>query len=490
MTEIQTATSTLFTLTTAPPFDQESVIWVLVVGMILGFLLAAAMGANDVANTFGTTVGSGTLTLSQAYILASFFEALGAILVGWSVTDTLRKGVVDTTMFADSPKELMIGQIAALGGCAAWLTLATLLGMPVSTTQSIVGGTLGYSLVLRGLQGIRWKKLLHIVMSWFISPLTSGAISSMFYVFVDVAVLRRESPFVWGMRLLPLFYFLCISFNVFIVTWKGSKLLRFDRIPFWASFLLGIGCGLIAAVIVQFLLKPYILRKIGGSSFTENVSDNVTSTLSSTDDTITANSSRQDTHGRGSKSHFFIMIISSKDISLPGSRTSYDLIGLRSSQTNDHKALQLFAAVQVFTACFAGFAHGAQDISNAVAPVATVISIYSNKSPYQKEEVPLYVIGYGILGSCIGLWTFGDRVITTIATKVSKINAASGFTIEFGAALTSLLASKLGLPISTTHCLVGSVVAVGCVRSSGPTKWSLLRNIAMSWILTIPASGI
>ncbi|VDM61433.1 unnamed protein product, partial [Angiostrongylus costaricensis] len=439
--EIETVTSTLFTATTSSPFDQ-SVIWVLVVGMILGFLLAAAMGANDVANTFGTTVGSGTLTLSQAYILASFFEALGAIFVGWSVTDTLRKGVVDSTMFADSPKELMIGQIAALGGCATWLALATLLGMPVSTTQSIVGGTLGYSLVLRGLQGIRWKKLLHIVMSWFISPLTSGAISSMLYVFVDVAVLRRENPFVWGMRLLPVFYFLCISFNVFIVTWKGSKLLHFDRIPFWASFLVGIGSGLIAAVIGLATLSMCLI-----------------------------------------KSHFSIMSISSKDISLPGSRTFYDLIGLRSSHTDDHKTLQLFAAVQVFTACFAGFAHGAQDISNAVAPVATVISIYSNKSPYQKEEVHLFI-------DCIGLWTFGDRVITTIATKVSKINAASGFTIEFGAALTSLLASRLGLPISTTHCLVGSVVAVGCVRSSEPTKWSLLRNIAMSWILTIPASGI
>uniref|UniRef100_A0A0K0CWS5 Phosphate transporter n=1 Tax=Angiostrongylus cantonensis TaxID=6313 RepID=A0A0K0CWS5_ANGCA len=334
--------------------------------MILGFLLAAAMGANDVANTFGTTVGSGTLTLSQAYILASFFEALGAILVGWSVTDTLRKGVVDTTMFADSPKELMIGQIAALGGgvflrCAAWLTLATLLGMPVSTTQSIVGGTLGYSLVLRGLQGIRWKKLLHIGKT----TVPKKAIFVAPFTFLGKSVrLGHETV---AIVLLFVYFIQCLHcdmerLKIHFKLLEGKEsvaVLRFDRIPFWASFLLGIGCGLIAAVIVQFLLKPYILRKIGAlMTRSQPILRGKTHTVA---EPATLSMCLR-------KSHFFIMIISSKDISLPGSRTSYDLIGLRSSQTNDHKALQLFAAVQVFTACFAGFAHGAQDIRLTVSP--------------------------------------------------------------------------------------------------------------------------
>ncbi|KJH46772.1 phosphate transporter family protein [Dictyocaulus viviparus] len=279
-------------------------------------------------------------------------------------------------------------------------------------------------------------KMACLVISWFVSPLTSGIISSVFYIFVDYAILRKDNPFMWGMKLLPLFYFLCVTYNIFMVTWKGSKLLHFDRIPLWGSFLLAVGNGAIAVVAVQYILKPHIQKKIEGSN------------------------------------------------------SIFNLIYSNSTRNDNSRALQLFAAVQILTACFAGFAHGAQDTGNAVAPVAALLSIYWSNSTQQNEEVPIYVLLYGVLGICVGLIIFGDRVITTIGKKVSDIDAASGFTIEFGAAITSLLASKLGLPISTTHCVVGSVVMVGYLRSSKRMKWSLLRNIAISWLVTIPISAI
>ncbi|KAL6742546.1 hypothetical protein Aduo_015688 [Ancylostoma duodenale] len=160
------------------------------------------------------------------------------------------------------------------------------------------------------------------------------------------------------------------------------------------------------------------------------------------------------------------------------------------NQIEDPRTGRLFGLIQILTACFAGFAHGAQDVSNAVAPLAALVSIYSQNSSSQTEEVPIYVLLLGVSGICAGLWIFGDRVIVTVGSKVSRINPASGFTIEFGAALTSLLASKFALPISTTHCLIGSVVAVGTFRGKEPIQWKMLRNIVISWVVTIPISGI
>uniref|UniRef100_A0A0K0DDM0 Phosphate transporter family protein n=1 Tax=Angiostrongylus cantonensis TaxID=6313 RepID=A0A0K0DDM0_ANGCA len=239
-------------------------LWALIVGVILAFLLGAGMGGNDVANAFGTSVGSGVLTVVKAYILASIFETLGAVLVGWSVTDTMRKGVVNTEQYSDNPKELILGQIAILGGCASWLLMATLFRMPVSTTHSLVGATVGFSVVLRGFQGIRWIKIVNIAVSWVLSPVLSGTVSVILYIIVDVSVLRRKQPLECGLLALPIFYFVCIAFNTFMVAWEGSKLLHFDKIPTWGAILISLGCGLAAALFVQFIVKPRIRRRIQG----------------------------------------------------------------------------------------------------------------------------------------------------------------------------------------------------------------------------------
>lgn len=443
----------------------------LIVGIILAFLLGAGLGANDVSNTFGTSVGSGVVTITQAYILASIFITLGAILVGWSVTDTMRKGVVDVTEYYNDPKELMLGQVAILGGTAAWLAITTAVRMPVSTTHAMVGSTLGFSLVLRGTEGVNWDEIYRIVISWFLSPALSGLISVVLYLIVDFAVLRRNHPFECGLRSLPVFYFIVVAFNVLMVTWDGSKLLHFDRIPFWGAVLISIAIGLIVALLVQFVVKPRLWRKIHAATTVDF--DGVRSASLKTFYATSEMDSCEERRDLKTKVRLFVKWI------LP------DI-----ARIDDDRTIQLFAWIQIFTACFAGFATGANDVSNAISPVATLVAVYKDQNARQEAEVPIYVLLYGVLAICFGLWTLGYRIISTVGSRVSHINPASGFTIEFGAAMTTLIASKLGLPISTTQCLVGSVVVVGAIRDGEGVKWTVFRNIVITWLSTVPASAL
>ncbi|VDM37355.1 unnamed protein product [Toxocara canis] len=393
------------------------------------------MGANDVANAFGTSVGSGVLTLKWAYILATIFETLGALLVGYNVTDTMRKNVVDLGLYGDQPKELLVGQVAILAGCSAWLLIATLAHLPVSTTHSLTGATVGFGLATRGASGIHWSQIGAIVGSWFLSPVLSGIVSSILFMIVDFSVLRRDNPLKCGFRVIPIFYWFCIAFNTFAVSFQGSKLLHLSQLPLWLSVCVSFGLASVCAVLVHFIMVPRLKKWI---------------------ETVKG---------------FFEWLMPKRGIQ------------------EDPKTMKVFSSIQLVTACFAGFAHGANDVSNAIAPLTSLIAIYTQMDVHQKGETPIYVLIFGVFAICLGLVCLGKKVIRTVGTKMSEINPASGFTIEFGAAVTTLLASKVGLPISTTHSLVGSVVAVGTIKSGEGVDWKIFRNIAISWVVTLPVCG-
>ncbi|KAK0426963.1 hypothetical protein QR680_009992 [Steinernema hermaphroditum] len=484
-----TTLATIFTTTMSIEAFQSSLLWALIVGAALAFILGFGMGANDVSNSFGTSVGSGVLSLRNAFILACIFETLGAILVGFNVTDTMRKAVVDVEMYKDDPKTLELGQIAILGGCGAWLLIATALSLPVSTTHSLVGSTLGMSLVAKGFKGIVWTKILSIVMSWFASPLFSGTISIILYLIVDHTVLRRKDPFWKGLRILPIIYFVCISFNAFVVCFQGSKLLNLSDIPLWLALTIATICGILAALSFQYIARPFLIKWIDNQE-TETIGKfdpNKMSPFAMTDIknyngvsviTISDNGSAETEKQKKEKSSGgCVKRVVRRIIPDP-------------ERKDDEKTLKLFSAIQVFTACFAGFAHGANDVSNAIAPMTALFSIYQNMDVLQRGETPIWILFFGALSICAGLCICGHRVIKTVGQKMSKITPASGFCIEFGAAVTALLASKVGIPISTTHCLVGSIVGVGAVKPGEGVNWSLFRNIAFSWVVTLPASGI
>ncbi|VDN54478.1 unnamed protein product [Dracunculus medinensis] len=415
---------------------RAQVLWALIAGIILAFILGFAMGANDVANAFGTSVGSKVLTLKQAYILAVIFESLGALLVGYNVTDTVRKSVVNIELYNNTPKDLLVGQVAILGGCSTWLLIATFAHMPVSTTHSIVGSTLGFGLVMKGNHGIHWRKIIEIVSSWFISPIFSGFVSCVLYIIVDFAVLRRKNPFRCGLTALPIFYWFCFAFNVFVVSYQGSKIVHLPSLSLWISVGLSVGLATFGSLLIYFILIPRLKTNIA-------------------------------------------VIKSLIQFLLP-----------KRNGEPDVNTLKIFSSIQAFTACFAGFAHGANDVSNSIAPLAALLFIYRTMETNQKEETPIYVLIFGVVSICSGLIILGHRVIQTVGTRMSTINPASGFSIEFGAAVTTLVASKIGLPISTTHALVGSVVAVGSIRSNEGVKWKIFRDVALSWVVTLPISGI
>ncbi|KAI6199505.1 Phosphate transporter [Aphelenchoides besseyi] len=587
---------------------QHSMLWVLIVGAILAFVLGFGMGANDVSNAFGTSVGSKVLSLKAAYVCAIIFETLGSVLVGYNVTDTMRKGVVDTMMYADEPRALLIGQLGILGGCASWLIIATFAELPVSTTQSVVGATVGFSVCLKGLHGIQWMEIVRIIVSWFLSPLLSGTISAILYLIVDHVVLRKPQPLVSGLRVLPVFYFFCISFITFAVSYQGSKILGFSSLPLWLAFTISFVLGLVVALVIHFFVKPKlvgwierrnthiiiettidgpyeeVLKKYSISpSFStfappvprsqswaniktqRNESMNETSeqktSKSAKNRTVTiavpesnktilsrpldpilftrdTNSSATTTESGSSSpsisSHVIVMPL--KDDLNQLSPISTDFKAKRQTKTSfsteappvfvipcdqdeqtatrpptpslyirqdiewtvkgiikwllplrnrkeDRQTLKLFSSLQVFTACFAGFAHGANDVSNAIAPLTALLAIYTDMSVNQDAPTPIYVLLYGVLAICVGLLVLGHKKMTTV-------DPCNGFTIEFGAAVTALAASKAGLPISTTHALIGSVVAVGCVKSGEGIKWGIFRSIAMSWFMTLPISGL
>uniref|UniRef100_A0A1I8ABK7 Phosphate transporter n=1 Tax=Steinernema glaseri TaxID=37863 RepID=A0A1I8ABK7_9BILA len=472
--------TTLSFLATTPslPAFQHAVLWALIVGIILAFVLGFGMGANDVANAFGTSVGSKVLSLRNAFILACIFETLGAVLVGYNVTDTMRKGVIDVAIYKDDPKALEVGQVAILGGCGAWLIIATIFKLPVSTTHSLVGATIGMSVLVKGFNGINWMQIVSIVSSWFISPLLSGTISAVIYLILDHAVLRRKDTFNCGLRALPIFYFFCIAFNAFAVSYQGSKILHLSSIPLWMAFAISIGAGSIIALLVHFVARPRLIKWVESSS-----------------DLETPTSEKTETNEKTDLSSIEVSVPSKSDESQPDTfmeRLKYHLkrfFPARDRQ-EDEKTLKLFSSIQVFTACFAGFAHGANDVSNAIAPLTALLAIYMNMDVMQTAETPIYVLLYGVFAICVGLCILGHRVIKTVGQEMSEINPASGFTIEFGAAVTALLASKMGIPISTTHCLVGSVVMVGTIKSGKGIDWGIFRNIALSWAVTLPVSGL
>jgi PiT family inorganic phosphate transporter len=370
-----------------------------------------------------TSVGSKALTIKQAIVVAAVFEFLGAVLAGGAVTDTVRKGIVDTDLLSGTPELLVYGMLAALLAAGTWLLIASRNGWPVSTTHSIVGAIVGFAAVGIGVDAVQWGKVGTIVMSWVVSPVTAGFIAYLIYQSVQRLILRQEDPLAKAKRYVPVYIFLA-AFTITLVTiLKGLKHVGLT-ISLRDSYILAI---LIAVVIA--VVGAVIIQRIQPDKKAEK------------------------------NQHFYTVE-------------------------------RVFGVLMVVTACGMAFAHGSNDVANAIGPLAAVISVAQNGVILAKSSLPLWVLMIGGGGIVIGLATFGRHVIATVGKKITQLTPSRGFAAELAAATTIVIASGTGMPISTTHTLVGAVLGVGIARGIDAIDLRVVGRIFLSWVITIPAGAI
>jgi len=403
--------------------------WFLFLAMIFGLYMTWGIGANDVANAMGTSVGSGAITVMQAIVIAAIFEFAGAIIAGGHVTQTIRKGIIDPTPILNSPEVLVFGMLASLLAAGVWLMIASAKGWPVSTTHSIVGALVGFCIAGIGIDAVQWGKISQIVMSWVLSPVLGGMLAYMLMISIRMLILDSAHPFQAAKRWGPAYVFL-VGFIISLVTlFKGLKHLNLD-LSVAMSFVVAVLIGLVVAVVGWVLINKVRVDINADRDF-----------------------------------HFA-------------------------------SVEKVFTPMMIFTACAMAFAHGSNDVANGIGPLAAVVSlIYAVQDGaadivQQKSATPLWVLVLGGFGIITGLATMGYQVMKTIGTKITALTPSRGFCATLAAASTVVLASRTGLPVSTTHIAVGAVIGVGLARGISAIDLRVISSIVVAWIVTLPAGGI
>jgi inorganic phosphate transporter, PiT family len=448
--------------------------------LVVGFYMAWNIGANDVSNAMGTSVGSGALTLRRAVCVAAVLEFSGAFFVGANVSETVQRGLIDTDMFITEPLILILGMCAALLGTSIWLQIASYFGWPVSTTHAIVGAVLGFGGVIGGIDAIQWAEVGLIAMSWVISPAISAIISYIIFSILQRNILYAMNPTEATKKFMPLLVF--IVFSTFTLSLLFNGLQNLDlNIAFSEALGIAIAIGIAASAISYLFVRRVPLPDID----TRPPSRYLPQTVVSLEKAIkhlqrVQVASFDETHKK--VGHLLDEVRSlSHQMRL---ETSF------SERTSEYRSVEkMFVYLQILSACFVAFAHGANDVANAIGPVAAVLDVIKNGIISDVTTIPSWLLAFGGLGIVVGLATWGWRVIETIGKKITELTPTRGFCAEFGAATTILIASKLGMPISTTHCLVGAVLGVGLARGMRALNLNMLGEIVLSWVITIPASA-
>jgi len=400
--------------------DQINIFYIL--AGVFGLFMAWGIGANDVANAMGTSVGSKALTIKQAIIIAAIFEFAGAFLAGGQVTSTIRKGIIDSSVAAANPDLVMYGMLAALLSAGSWLLIASRNGWPVSTTHSIVGAIVGFAVVGLGFDSVNWGKVGHIVASWVVSPLLSGFLAFMLFRSVQRLILDTSNPIENAKKYVPVYMFLTGFMIALVTLFKGLKHIGLE-LSTTQNYLIAVSVGLVVAFVGKLYIRQLKIDPEEDSDF---------------------------------------------------------------SFTNVEK---IFSILLVVTACAIAFAHGSNDVANAVGPMAAVISIANDGVLSSKSALPVWVLLVGGIGIVAGLAMYGRKVMATIGNDITELTPSRGFACGLAASTTVVIASGTGLPISTTHTLVGAVLGVGLARGIGALNLGVVGNIFMSWIITLPVGA-
>ena len=459
------------------------IIIIIILAIVFGLYMAWGIGANDVANAMGTSVGSGALTLRRAVIIAAVLEFSGAFLAGTHVSETVRQGIVDPEIFANDGLGFMLGMLASLLAAAIWLQVASWKGWPVSTTHSIVGAVVGFGAAFGGINAVHWDKVGVVMASWVVSPLMSGTISYFIFTFLLRYIFYNRRPLRSAKKLTPYLVFSVCTILTLTMVFKGLKNLNLN-LDLPDAFLVASTVGLIAALISVWLVSRMPDHMETGSQDDAVTDPAMIKALEKTSKQLQR--AQLAAPGR--------MQPDISDLLDEVRRLRFETQRRYEFHTNsvEYRSVErLFVYLQILSACFVAFAHGANDVANAIGPMSAVISVAAagGASVAAKSPVPLWVLGLGGIGIVVGLATWGWRVMETIGRNITHLTPTRGFSAEFGAATTIVLASKLGLPISTTHTLVGAVLGVGLARGISAVNFNTVRDIIISWIVTIPAGA-
>lgn len=480
--------------------DLSNYEWIVGLGAVLALTASYGIGANDVANAFATSVGSKSLSIKQAIGLAAIFEFSGALLMGSHVTDTVRKGIADYACFQDDPAVLMYGCQCVLFAVSVWLVLASSLEMPVSTTHSCVGGMIGMTMAARGASCVKWSApsddfpfvggVSAIVISWVLSPVFSAVFASLMFYVMRMAVLRRDDSFKRVRWAFPIIFGMAVCINVFFIIYKGAKFLKLDDIVLWKALAIAFGSGG-GVGILSYFATPYIMRKseeiYNDSLKIHELGD--TSEITEMEEPVI----------EYSKMSWYKRIVHYLKYSL--NVQSADIVNQDEDVQHIHNNAEVFDEkteismryMQVLTACCDAFAHGANDVANSIAPFGAIWAIYkSGEVSSKKNDLgndAYWILSMGAFGIVLGLATYGYKILHALGTKLSKITPSRGVCIELGSACIVILGSRLGWPLSTTHCQVGATTGVALLEGTGGVNKKILAKTVAGWIMTLVVVG-
>jgi PiT family inorganic phosphate transporter len=386
---------------------------ILIIAAFAGFFMAFGIGANDVANAMGPSVGSKAITFKQAIFIAAIFEFLGAYLAGGEVTATIRKGIVDPSLYDNNTDIFIIGMLSSLLAAGTWLFVASQKGWPVSTTHSIVGAIVGFVIISLGFEAVSWSKVGNIASSWVVSPIISGAMSFFIFLSAKKLILDRTNPGQAAISLIPIYSFFVAVVIALVTARKGLKHVG-----------LPLSDGEVLLVTLVFGLIVSIITAI--------------------------------------------------------------FLNLNAKKIKEHGVESAFAILMIVTACSMAFAHGSNDVANAIGPMSAIISVVSEGSIGSSAAVNSWTLLLGGVGIVFGLSMLGARVIKTIGSKITELTPSLAFSANIAAASTVVAATYLGFPISTTHTLVGAVIGVGLAKGVAHIDLSSIVKIILSWLITIP----
>lgn len=462
-----------------PPMSPEDML-LLVLLLLAGFYMAWSIGANDVANAMGTSVGSGALTLKTAVFIAAILEFSGALFFGSHVSETIQTGIIDSSTFSYEPHILVYGMLASLLAAGAWLQIASYYGWPVSTTHCIVGAIVGFGIMVGGWKAIQWDNVFFIFTSWVISPILGGLLSYFIFNLLRKKIFYTKNPIESAKKLTPFIVFVTVVVLGLILVFNGLQNLDLD-FTFFEALLFSAGLGLIGALISYLCLRNITAPQRYRIQQAYNPETSVALQKSKkhllrAKDSVTSHEMQY---------HMAILLEELDNLSNTIQQSSEGEVHKSEYATVE----KIFGYLQIMSACLMAFAHGANDVANAIGPLTEGIQVLMKNSVATTNAVPVWALALGGLGIVIGLATWGWRVIETIGKKITELTPTRGFAAEFGAAATVLFASRLGLPISTTHTLVGSVVGVGLARGLEALDLSMTRDIFISWVVTVPAGA-